>query len=67
MSMGGGKASNAMLAVSKALVVDTSKPSGSIKVRFLDGSMMIRKKERSKKKEFSHRILLYSLNNNHIR
>lgn len=41
LSMGGGKAANAMLAVSKPLVVDASKPSGSIKVRFLDGSMPV--------------------------
>jgi hypothetical protein len=41
LSMGGGKATNAMLAVSKALVVDASKPSGNIKVRFLDGSNVV--------------------------
>jgi len=37
-SMGAGKAQNALLSIAKPLVVDSSKPSGSIKVRFLDGS-----------------------------
>jgi hypothetical protein len=38
--MGAGRAQEAALAFAKAIVVDPSKPAGSIKVKFLDGSMV---------------------------
>jgi hypothetical protein len=40
MNTGTNSTQNASFATAKAIVVDSNKPSGSIKVKFLDGSML---------------------------